>query len=115
MTDAARTPAVYETGPLKGLPRRAGRSPAAVNAFALEAIRRTPIHVSESDVVRIVVGGDARPGAVTYMGDPALTDEAIDQILDLQPEPHGFTGSVVAVVIIACTVAWFGLKILGLV
>lgn len=113
---------VYETGPLKGLPLR-GRPADAGNVFAaaaLEAIRQNPPPVSPHDAtrLRLPTAADLRDGfhAYTYAGDPALTDEAIDNAGDVDvewsAEERGLTG-VACLVFIACAVAYFGLRILG--
>lgn len=53
-------------------------------------------------------------GAVA--GDVDLNDAAVEAAdaaspIEWQPEPHGFTGTAICVVIMLCTVAWFGFRI----
>lgn len=84
---------VYTSGPLRGLPiRQAQPAP------------RAHIHLSEADVDhwrdQVLFGG-------AVSGDPALNDQAVDQLVDWGEEPHGRTGGLFVLILGGFTLAFF--------
>lgn len=125
------TPQVYETGPLRGLPRRAGHlrlvSPPIGDAMPPPIAQ--PINVEalpesiRTRVERLSLRSTARANAYPYAGDTALNDQlAIPGIpADAPPppvqtiDPAPFRSATPIVVIIAaCTLLYFAVRMLGL-
>lgn len=130
------TGAVYQTGPLKGLPIRGGEPPISIEVIEPFRWSRTPVSphdVTQLDPPPLVwvaatggTGKSAMPpearrlfGADAYPGDPILTDETIDNAggVDVEwteaPDLEGGVTGLAGLVFAALTVAYFGLRILG--
>lgn len=127
---------VYTSGPLRGLPIRGAIG--ALTAMAAADRRQWADNNPDLRETRdwLQAAPAAAPGVVIHLtnddlddwrdqvlfggahpGDPGLTEAAIDAaaadaLVDWQPEPHGYTGTAVVLVIIASVLFWFGLRII---